>query len=188
MSTTITLDIQSLKALAAEARLSILKYLQKRRHTVSELAKLLELSVPTVKEHLLHLVKADLVQKHDDGRKWKYYSLTKKGRAIVKPEEKKFILLFASMILSAVGAVYAMWDYLSLTVMQAGSKTRALAAEKFTDEAVMEPASYTLGRGSEQIASADANIMFVIFFLLLFFMLLWYYLRSKGFTLQKKNV
>ena len=97
----ITLDKESFKALAVDTRIDILKTLGSRRHTQSEVASELELSVPTIKEHLDALVKAGLVERHDEGRKWVYYSLTKKGRAILNPEEKKFWIALGVFVLSA---------------------------------------------------------------------------------------
>ena len=61
------LDKTVIKALSNDTRISILKALKSRRHTQSELATYLDLSVPTVKEHLLALEKAGLVEMHDEG-------------------------------------------------------------------------------------------------------------------------
>ena len=52
MEEKITLEKDVFKALASDTRIAILKILDKRRHTQSELAVTLKLSVPTVKEHL----------------------------------------------------------------------------------------------------------------------------------------
>ncbi len=77
----IRLDKETFKALASATRIDVLKLLGQRNHMQSELASALGLSVPTVKEHLSALEKAGLVERHDEGRKWKYYSLTKRARA-----------------------------------------------------------------------------------------------------------
>ncbi len=84
----IILDQATFKALATESRISILKHLKSRRYMQSELAKLLDLAVPTVKEHLDAMDKAGLVLRIDEGRKWKYYELSPKGRALLAPEEE----------------------------------------------------------------------------------------------------
>jgi len=86
MQNKIILNAAMLKALAGKTRIKILKLLNKRRYMQSELAVEVKLSVPTVKEHLNALEKAELVVKKEEGRKWKYYELTKKGRTILEPE------------------------------------------------------------------------------------------------------
>jgi DNA-binding transcriptional ArsR family regulator len=105
MENTVTLDKASFKALAVETRVDILKVLQSRQHTQTELADALELSVPTVKEHLDALVSAGLVERKDEGRKWVYYALTKKGKAILNPEETKFWIVLGTLALTVGGAV-----------------------------------------------------------------------------------
>ena len=71
----------------------------------SELSFELNLSVPTVKEHLNALEQAGLVERHDEGRKWKYYSLTKKGKAVLQPQETTILLVLGLFILSVIGGI-----------------------------------------------------------------------------------
>ena len=80
MDEKITIDKDTLKAIASDTRLNILKQLDKKKHTLSDLSKSLKLSGPTIKEHLDVLSKAGLVRKEASLRKWKYYSLTLKGK------------------------------------------------------------------------------------------------------------
>jgi DNA-binding transcriptional ArsR family regulator len=75
-----------LKAIGAESRISILKLLANGRKTQSQLAESLGLSSPTVLEHLAHLESAGLLEKVDEGRKWKYYELTAIGRKLAAPK------------------------------------------------------------------------------------------------------
>jgi DNA-binding transcriptional ArsR family regulator len=110
MSQKITLDLRSFKALAAESRVEILKTLSSRRHTATELGNVLNMKSPSVRQHLDALISAGLVSKHDEGRKWKYYSLTKQGRGIVEPEDRSFTILLTSTVLSALGSVYAFYQ------------------------------------------------------------------------------
>ncbi len=100
----IRLDKETFKALASETRVSVLKVLNERRHMQSEIAASLNLSVPTVKEHLTALEKAGLVERFDEGRKWKYYALTKKGKGVLNPEEMKIWIVLGTFLLSAVGS------------------------------------------------------------------------------------
>ncbi|MBW3019574.1 winged helix-turn-helix domain-containing protein [Candidatus Woesearchaeota archaeon] len=103
----VKLDKAALKALSNDTRVGILKELQRRRYTQSELAEELGLSVPTVKEHLVALGKAGLVEMHDEGRKWKYYSLTGKSKAILQPESVSIFIVLGTFILSVIGGVYS---------------------------------------------------------------------------------
>ena len=67
----IVLDKKSFEALAGETRIKILKSLNSRQKTSTELAQELNLAVPSIKEHLDTLESSGFVQKMDDGHKWK---------------------------------------------------------------------------------------------------------------------
>ncbi len=100
----VVLDRKTLFALASETRIKILKKLGERRMTLTELSRELGISKTAVKEHLDKLVQAGLVKKVDEGRKWVYYELTEKGRAILHPEAR-VALLISSAVLSALGVL-----------------------------------------------------------------------------------
>jgi DNA-binding transcriptional ArsR family regulator len=114
------LDGESFKALASETRIKILKSLGKRRMTLSELGKKIKLKNPTIKEHCEILEKNNLIKKFDEGRKWKYYELTKKGEQIVKPqlfEELKIlvmlcfgIIIFSGIILTLLQGIFVIQE------------------------------------------------------------------------------
>jgi DNA-binding transcriptional ArsR family regulator len=108
----VTLDAESMKALSSEARGKILMALDKKRMTLSDLSRELNLTKPTLKEHLNKLESTQLVQKEDEGRKWKYYSLSRKGRQILHPGLTRFKILFSfsiSMILISVIMMLFVW-------------------------------------------------------------------------------
>ena len=105
MEPQITLDKPTFKALASETRVAVLKLLQQRRHMQSEIAAELEMAVPTVKEHLDALEKAGLVIRYEEGRKWKYYGLTAKGKAILDPEQKRIWIVLVALVFAAIGSV-----------------------------------------------------------------------------------
>jgi len=65
-----TLDRDDLAALSSDVRVMILKALDSRPMTVSELADRLGLAKSTVHEHLAVLADADLVA-HEGARKWR---------------------------------------------------------------------------------------------------------------------
>lgn len=94
------IDRKTLKALAADTRLDILKSLGKRRKTPSELAKELNLAASTIVEHLNRLEEADLIRREETGHKWIYYNLTEKGSALVKPRiPTNFVIILGICIL-----------------------------------------------------------------------------------------
>lgn len=104
----IVLDRKSFEALAVDSRVKILKSLKQRRKTLSELAKEQKMSVSGVKEHLETLEKVDLIEKIDDGHKWKYYELTKKGKEIIAPREIRVWILLAISIFALVLSLNSM--------------------------------------------------------------------------------
>jgi len=103
----ITIDRKTFKTLASDTRIGILKSLKVRRKTLSELAKEHSMSVSTIKEHLENLVAAGLIVQIDDGHKWKYYELTRKGSAVLNPEERKVWIMLS---LSAIAVLAAGLD------------------------------------------------------------------------------
>src|SRR2546422_1586855 len=100
----VTLDQASFRALASEVRVEVLKKLDERRMTVTDLANALDLSKPTLLEHLEKLQAAQLVKRIDEGRKWIYYDLTGRGKKILHPERATIVVsLCLSMFLAAAG-------------------------------------------------------------------------------------
>lgn len=132
MEKKVVLDDKSFKALSAESRVNILKKLTERRMTLSELSKRLALRDSTVKEHCNLLLEADLVTKIDEGRKWKYYELTHKGKQILSPaieQAKVFVMLSISAILFTSIILIALQG----TILGAGNSLTNLNSEKAFD-------------------------------------------------------
>jgi len=102
------IDRKTLKALAADTRLDILKSLSKRRKMPSELSKELDLAASTVTEHLDRLEEAGLIRREETGHKWIYYQLTEKGESLVKPRVpiQFIIVLCLSLLIITAGFVY----------------------------------------------------------------------------------
>ncbi len=92
------IDKKSLQALSSETRIKILKCLNQRRMTLTELSKELNLSKSTVHANLSLLIDAGLV-KNKRGSKWVYYELTYKGKILidVSKQEKVRILILLSL-------------------------------------------------------------------------------------------
>ncbi|MBR9690452.1 winged helix-turn-helix transcriptional regulator, partial [Candidatus Woesearchaeota archaeon] len=106
MNEKIVLDKKTFKALSVDNRVNILKILTQRNHTLSELASDLDMSNSAVKEHLDVLVKAGLIKQLDEGRKWKYYKLTFKGKNFISPKEVRVLFAFAISTIAAIGASF----------------------------------------------------------------------------------
>lgn len=104
---TVTLDQASFRALASDVRVEILKKLDERRATVTDLSNLMSLSKPTLLEHLERLQTAGLVKRMDEGRKWIYYELTGKGRKILHPERVTIVVSLCLSILLGVAGTFA---------------------------------------------------------------------------------
>jgi DNA-binding transcriptional ArsR family regulator len=106
----IVLDKKSFGALAVDSRVNILKALRERRKTLSELSNELGLSVSSTKEHLGKLVDAELIIKVEDGHKWKYYELTRKGEKLVSPNQTVRV-----MVLLGIAVIAFVWSFMSMT-------------------------------------------------------------------------
>src|ERR1051325_3459848 len=126
-----TRDRETFKALASDTRLDILKALDVRQKTVTELAKELDLNKATVFEHLEKLAAVNLIQKLEDERsedgedapqrvrKWVYWQLTWTGRRLLHPEKITLALALSSAGASLVTALVAAFLWLRSSVAPA---------------------------------------------------------------------
>jgi DNA-binding transcriptional ArsR family regulator len=112
----ITVDRKTLKALATDTRITILKKLGTRRMTQAELAQSIGISAPSVSEHVRSLQEADLITTIDDGRKWKYFELTQKGSAIIKPSNARVWFMLAISLLALSVASFGLFNKLSMPI------------------------------------------------------------------------
>jgi DNA-binding transcriptional ArsR family regulator len=100
----ITLDAETFKALASPTRLTVLRALDERRKTLTEISRDLALNKATVHEHLALLAAAELVRKRDDeGRKWIYYELTWRGQKLLHPQETTTFNVLLGLGIAAAG-------------------------------------------------------------------------------------
>jgi DNA-binding transcriptional ArsR family regulator len=111
----ITLDKKTFKTLASDTRVGILKSLNRRRKMLTEISKEFGMSPSTIKEHLDNLSGAGLVVMKDDGHKWKYYELTRKGKEVLNPGETKIWIVLA---LSAIAILITSFDFVAQNISQ----------------------------------------------------------------------
>ena len=128
MDESIKLDRKSFEALAGKARVRALKSLLRRRKTLTELSEELQLSPSTMKEHLDVLVGSGLIMQVDEGRKWKYYELTRKGRQIAEPHELRVWIILGLSLVAAVAAIFNLLYALQPPAYSAGAFGEAAPA------------------------------------------------------------
>lgn len=128
----ITLDREVFKALASDTRLDIMKALDVRQKTVTELARELNLNKATVFEHLEKLSQVELIQKIEDDRKWVYWQLSWKGRRLLHPEKITLALLLSTALGTLLTAFAAGWIWLrsNLAPQDAASGDAGIMAER----------------------------------------------------------
>ena len=95
MGEKILLDSEIFKALASQTRLGILKELDERKKTVTELSRIMDLNKATIYEHLNILNMVGLVSKIDSSNKWVYYKLTWRGTDLLHPEKKRIAIVLS---------------------------------------------------------------------------------------------
>jgi DNA-binding transcriptional ArsR family regulator len=188
MEDKITLDRKAFKVLSSDTRVDILKYLGKRRMTLTELSKRLGMSASTVKEHLGNLSEAGLVEQKDDGHKWKYYELTRKGKGILSPMDNRVFLVLASSMAVMLGSLYSMFTRVPQSRIWANTKDYfaptadilendgAAGAAPPVPQAVAEEAANTIGT----VALPVLEITLIFVSILLIMVSLGYIVRKKG--------
>ena len=144
----ITLDREVFKALASDTRLDILKALDVRQKTVTELARELDLNKATVFEHLEKLSQVELIQKLEDDRKWVYWQLSWKGRRLLHPEKITLALLLSTALGTLFTAFAAVWLWAQSNVglgpqdaADGGFESRALNAPEAAPPTDTTPAA-----------------------------------------------
>jgi|Deesub1362A_J573_1020465.scaffolds.fasta_scaffold02028_4 DNA-binding transcriptional ArsR family regulator len=165
-------DVSEIKVLTSYTRIEILKKLSERNYTVSELSRILELSKPTILHHIRILENAGFVQRVDDERKWVYYTLTERGKIILRLRRIKLVLSFL-LITLPVALILSL-----LRTLKVAEKTPKAVMKIQTETSVTPKA---LGGGFELSLE-------LILFLLLILVILVYFLvnrKIKKFETQK---
>ena len=123
----ITLTITEFKALASDTRTGIIKLLGKRNYTLSEISGKMSLAAPTVKQHLSVLQSAGLIEQLDEGRKWKYYALTRKGKKIILQETPASVfIVLALSVVGMIGVIYGLLQRTALSIQTMPDSSREL--------------------------------------------------------------
>lgn len=103
-----------LKTISVDSRARILKALENRPMTASELSRFLGKHVTTVAEHLNLLKTSNLIQRIErPGRKWIYYKLTKEGKKVLHPESYRWVAIIVTtfLVLGAAWFIFSIDAY-----------------------------------------------------------------------------
>ncbi|MFA5746233.1 MAG: winged helix-turn-helix domain-containing protein [archaeon] len=185
MDNKITIDRVTLKAISSDTRMDILKQLDKKKKILSDLSTTLKLSNPTVKEHLEVLVKAGLVIKEESERKWKYYSLTVKGKQLLKPNETR---LFLALVISIIGTtIFGLFMLLNSNIVSIGSSNNLKMTVGTTNPEIARSfvadssnALITTAQKSQSVVSLlNMNNILLCFFIVIVIVILILYLKEK---------
>jgi DNA-binding transcriptional ArsR family regulator len=167
----IRMDKKTFEALTSDTRIGILKMLDMRQMTTTELASALEMAKSSVHEHLQKMVEAGLVEKQETERKWTYYYLTRKGRSILHPHETaKILILIGLSIVALATGVFGLISRMTRSAAKSLAMESAKAArgEALPGAPVEEPAPAPLV--SAPMSDASSLIMAVILILAAFAM------------------
>ena len=160
----LTFDKKTLKVLSSEMRLKILKELESHQKTQTDLAEHLELTLPTVKEHLDLLEEEGLVKKEAE-RKWKYYSLTERGKTILNPETKMIKLLLYSL------GGFVMATSIAYYFQTPAPQLEKVAIDQFAETALVSAQTSSL------------SLILILFFVLIsvnLLFLIYFFIKRKG--------
>ncbi|VVB75740.1 Helix-turn-helix domain protein [uncultured archaeon] len=161
MQQNVILDEKSFKALSADSRVSILKNLTDRRRTLTELSQKLELGSSTIKEHCDILIGADLIKQVDEGRKWKYYELTKKGKQLIQPnlfDEVKVLIMLCLGVFVVGGFIFIFLQSANLQSAAMGAADNSAPFLKSTASEQIMGASISASAREAVTASAGISV------------------------------
>ncbi|MDG6229051.1 MAG: winged helix-turn-helix domain-containing protein [Candidatus Thermoplasmatota archaeon] len=115
--TKVTLDREAFKALASDTRLEILRTLDGKKMSLTEISRATKLNKATLHEHLSKLLEADLVKRKErDGHKWVYYRLSWKGESLLHPENTKIVVMFSIAFMTLAVGLIQMFLYAKGTI------------------------------------------------------------------------
>lgn len=146
MSKELELGKSSFEILSSDTKRNILKKLNKRKMTVTELSKRLDLSKSTIHEHLSKLNEHGFVEKVSEGdKKWVYYKLTGKSQNLLHNRVKDIVFLL-SIGITTISGLHELSKYFSFGSHEMWGTTESMAKEIATKEVagkIMKPQMQT---------------------------------------------
>lgn len=102
-----------LKALSSDTRIEILKRLDVRCMTVSELSREFGINKSAIHKHLDRMADTGLVVRRENTNKFVYYELTNKGTGVLHPDAKfRIVLLLTSAAVAFIGGIWGIYKYI----------------------------------------------------------------------------
>ena len=110
----VTLDRDAFKALASDTRLMILRSLDGKKMTVTELSNVTKMNKATMHEHLGKLHAVGLIKRNErEGHKWVYYKLSWKGSSLLHPENNRIVVMFSATFLVLIAGIGGFINHVS---------------------------------------------------------------------------
>jgi len=110
----VTLDRDAFKALASDTRLMILRSLDGKKMTVTELSTVTKMNKATLHEHLSKLLAVGLIKRNErEGHKWVYYKLSWKGSSLLHPENNRIVVMFSATFLVLIAGIGGFFNYVT---------------------------------------------------------------------------
>ena len=147
----VTLDRDAFKALASDTRLDILRTLDGKKMTVTELSNETKMNKATLHEHLNKLQTVGLIKRLErEGHKWVYYKLSWKGSSLLHPENNRIVVMFSATFLVLITAIVSIGSYLISQVNQVIAPTVWDAMEESAQTKNMDYGAGVLMLGGER--------------------------------------
>jgi DNA-binding transcriptional ArsR family regulator len=169
--TKVTLNRDAFKALASDTRLDIIRTLDGKKMSLTELSKATSLNKATLHEHLNKLTEADLVKRiQREGHKWVYYKLSWKGESLLHPENTKIVIVFAAAFTALIAGFIQMYLYFSsLMIPESAQEYGVLNAPRIDTIEKMTDGASDIGVIPSDIWMYASIICFLIFVVLIVF-------------------
>lgn len=117
----ILLGRDMLEVLSSGQRVQIMKHLDRKRMTITELSQEMQCAKSTVHHHVEKLIASGFVAADDDGHRWVYLELTACGHTILHPsDDTRIVLLLMSIPLAFLGGAVLVVLYLTQPTLYTG--------------------------------------------------------------------
>ncbi|MBP2134134.1 DNA-binding transcriptional ArsR family regulator [Methanomicrobium sp. W14] len=127
----IVLNKDIFEILSCDTRIDILKSLNSRRKTNSEISKELSLRSSTIHRHLEKLEETGLIKSIDSENKWVYYELTPAGDALINPNKNNNFIIYLSSLLTYITTIAALYTYYTIPRLNSKSLFPLLIEDPF---------------------------------------------------------